>query len=107
MAKYYGAVGYALPNENAPRGVVSYSDITERMYYGDVLRSTRQWQGGETLNDDLNISVEISILADEFAYQHCHLIRYATYMGTKWKVKDIEPDRPRIVLSLGGVYNEQ
>jgi len=32
-------------------------------------------------------------------------IRYITYLGTNWKVTSIDTQYPRLVLSIGGVYN--
>lgn len=106
MSKYFGKVGYALPEESAP-DVISYNNIIERPYYGDVIKATQKNDNGEGLNDDFNISEDISILADEFAYTHSHFIKYAILYGIKWKVKSISVNRPRITLTLGGVYNEQ
>lgn len=105
MAKYYGTVGYAVTEETAPD--VWQETITERQYSGDILRLTRKWEGSERLNDNLNVSNRISILADPFAYDNFHLIRYCTWMGTKWKVTHVEVAYPRLTLDLGGVYNEQ
>ena len=105
MAKYYGTVGCAVTEETAPD--VWQETITERQYSGDILRLTRKWEGSEHLNDNLNVSNRISILADPFAYDNFHLIRYCTWMGTKWKVTHVEVAYPRLTLDLGGVYNEQ
>ena len=60
---------------------------------------------GEKLTDDVQVNMEISIVANEFAYNFMHLIRYATWRGVKWKVTSVEPQYPRLLLSLGGVYN--
>lgn len=104
MAKFYGPVGYAEQVETAP-GVWT-EQITERLYYGDLLRNTRKFQTSDTLNDDLNVANEISILADPFAYQNFHRIRYVTFMGAKWKVSNVEVQYPRLILTIGGVYHE-
>lgn len=104
MAKYYGAIGYAETVETKPG--VWKEQITERMYSGDLLRNSRRFQSSDKLNDDLNISNEISIVADPYANQNFHLMRYAEFMGTKWKITDIEVEYPRLRLTLGGVYNE-
>lgn len=105
MGKFYGKIGYAIMSETAPD---SYQDvITVRNYYGDVIRATKKWENGQGLNDDLNISNELSIVADAFAYNHFHEIRYVEWYGTKWKVRSVEIQRPRLVLSIGGVYNDQ
>jgi len=103
MAKFYGVIGYSVTEETSP-GVWTES-ITERNYYGDVIRNTRRWQSGEGLNDNLTINNIISIVADPFAYQHFHAIRYIKWMGTSWKIDNIEVQRPRLILTIGGVYN--
>ena len=104
MAKYYGAIGYAEQIEIRP-GV--YKDqITERMYYGDFIRNTsRRLESSGNLNDDINISNELSIVADQFAYQNFHLMKYIVFMGTKWKISNIEVQHPRLILTTGGLYN--
>lgn len=103
MAKYYGKVGYGITEKTAP-GVCTET-VVERSYYGDVLRNYRRLDGSEHLNDDLNVSNTISIVADAFAYEHFFAIRYIEWMGTKWKVTGVEVMRPRLNLTVGGVYN--
>ena len=105
MAKYYGWVGYGIQESTAPG--VFREKIIEKPYFGDVTTNVRRYNPGEGLNDDLTVQNQISIVADAFAYQNFHLIRYATYMGAKWKVTSVEPRHPRLTLSLGGVYNDQ
>lgn len=98
-------VGYVEQMETAP-GVWEFIP-TERPYYGDILRVSQRWENNaEHRNDNLNISNRISILADAFAYEHFHAMRYVKWMGANWKINDVEFQRPRLVLSLGGVYNQ-
>lgn len=104
MAKFYGIIGYGETKEMKPG--VWEEEITERNYYGDVLQFGRRWESGEHLNDDLNVSNKISIVADPFAYQNFHAIRYIVWMGSKWKISNVEVQYPRLILSIGGVYNE-
>lgn len=103
MNKFYGKIGYAISEETVPG--VWVERIVERSYYGDVIRNIRRLQSSENLNDDINVSNEISIVADAFANQNFHSMRYIEYMGTKWKVSSIEVKYPRLILSIGGVYN--
>ena len=98
MAKFYGAVGYAVTEENTP-GVWD-ERIIERMYYGELIRNTRKLQSTEYLNDDINISNEISILADPFAYANFHSMRYVDFMGAKWKIISVEVQYPRLILTV-------
>lgn len=105
MAKYYGAIGYAETVEIKPG--VWKEQIIERMYSGDLLRNTSRFQNSDKLNDDINIANEISIVADPYANQNFHRMRYAEFMGTKWKISNVEVRYPRLRLTVGGEYNEQ
>ena len=105
MAKYYGTVGFAETVKTSPD--VWEEQITERDYSGEAMRISRRWQGTEHLNDDLVVNNRLSILADPYAYNNFQSIRYATWMGAKWKVSSVEVAYPRLQLDLGGVYNEQ
>lgn len=104
MAKFYGTVGFVKTVESAP-GVWT-EQIVERKYYGNVISRTRSLQSNG-VNDNINISDEISIVADPFANENYFAIRFVEYMGTKWKVQSISVQFPRLNLSLGGLYNEQ
>lgn len=104
MAKWSGNVGFRTTGETERKGIWEES-VTEYPYYGDVLRNSRRLQTAGVI-DDLNISNQISIVADPFARTNFHNIIYAEYMGSKWKVTDIEVEFPRLILTLGGEYNE-
>ena len=103
MAKFYGVIGYAETIEDTPG--VWKDKIIERSYYGELVRNTRRLQSADKLNDDVNIANEISIVADPFANQNFHLMRYVEFMGTKWKITNVEIQYPRLILTVGGVYN--
>ena len=105
MAKFYGKIGYANTVETKP-GVYE-EQMVERSYYGDLIRNTRRLQSADQVNDDINISNEISIVADPYATNNFHTMRYAVFMGTKWKISNVEVSYPRLILTLGGVYNGQ
>ena len=106
MAKFYGPVGYAETVETSP-GVWT-EQITIRNYSGELVRNTSRWStSSDSTNDDLNINNQISIVADPFAYQKFHNMKYIEYMGVKWKITSVEVQRPRLILTIGGVYNGQ
>lgn len=103
MNKWFGKVGYANTSEVRP-GV--YEEvITEREYYGDVIRNTKQIENSGEVIDNISVSVSISIVADPFAYNNFHTMKYVDYMGSKWNVKTVDPQYPRMLLTLGGLYN--
>lgn len=103
MAKFRNKIGYAQSTQTSP-GV--WTDvITERTYSGDVLRDTKQWKETANLNNDLTINNRISIVADPFAYENFSAMKYVIWHGVYWNVSMVDIQRPRMILSLGGVYN--
>lgn len=105
MARFYGKVGYITTIEKNPG--VYVAEETVLYYFGDVIKNGTKWQQGIGANDDINVNVEISIMADPYAYEHFSEIKYVEFMGANWKVISAVPDRPRISLYLGGLWNEQ
>lgn len=101
--KWYGIIGFAEKQETKP-GV--YKDvITERSYYGDVVKDYKKDQSADKLNDNLTISNNLSIVCDPYAMQNFHKIRYIEFMGTKWKVSSVENQYPRLIIQMGSVFN--
>lgn len=103
MAKFYGVIGYAATIQTEP-GIYE-EEIVEIEYMGDVLRNTRRLREGSKINDDITISNQISIIADPYASNNFHAMRYVTFMGAKWKVSEVDVQYPRLILTLGGLYN--
>jgi len=103
MAKFHGKVGFIKDQETTP-GVHEEVPI-EREYTGEVLRDNRSWEKSEGLNDDLKLTNRFSIIANEFAFNNIEFLRYIKWSGVAWKVTGIEIQRPRLILTAGGVYN--
>lgn len=105
MARFFGEVGYGKSIETPPNSGVWVDVITESEYQGDVIRNTRQLEGGDKVNDDIVVSNSISIVADEYARDHFFEIRYVRWAGVMWTVSAVEVRSPRLILTLGSVYN--
>lgn len=103
MAKFYGAIGYAETVETTPG--VWEEQIVERYYYGDLIRNTRRLQSADQLNDNINVANEISIVADPYARDNFHSMRYVEFQGAEWKISNVEVQYPRLILIIGGLYN--
>lgn len=103
MNKFFGPVGYVIETETAPD--VTTQIPSEVNYFGDILKNTNRFRPAEDLNDELTISNIISIVADAFAFQNCHAMRYIKWMGAYWKITNVEVQRPRLILTIGGAYN--
>lgn len=104
MDKWYGNIGFADTIETEPG--IWEEKIVEHQYYGDIIsdRWKRQTTGEKT-NDDINIANQISVLADPYAMNHCSKMAYVEFMGTRWKVSDIEVQYPRLIINIGSVWN--
>lgn len=101
--KYCGMIGFA---ETKKMGVDDWDAITvERKYYGDITKNYKRSVQSEGINNNIDIQNIFSIVADAFAYENSGYIRYLTWMGTRWEVKGVEIQRPRLILTVGGVYN--
>ena len=105
MGKWFGRIGYAEQLEATPG--VWEEKIVERNYYGDVVRNYRKLEPSGEVNDNINVSMEISIVADPYAIQNFHAMRYIEYMGSLWKLSNVEVNYPRLILQIGGLYNGQ
>lgn len=105
MARFYGSIGFAVMEETRP-GI--YEEVyKERLYKGDVVRRSRRWEATDTLNDDLSINNDISIISDTFAKANFGVMRYVHWMNQYFEIVSatIDVERHRINLSLGGIFN--
>ena len=104
MGKWYGKIGFAETIETEPG--VWEDRITEHDYYGETIRNwSKKFQPSSGVNDNITLSNSISILADPFATKNLGNMRYVTFMGSNWKITDVEVQYPRIILAIGGLYN--
>lgn len=103
MVKFFGSIGFGETVETSP-GV--WEDvITEREFYGDVLRNSRGLEENDKVNFDLSVGNSLSIVADAYAQNHFFAMRYVMWAGAAWVISDVTSEPPRLVLRLGGVYN--
>lgn len=102
MAKFFGPVGYGVESEGAT-GV--WSGVTEKSYYGDVIKNTSRMDDGKAQSNEIVLNNQISIVADPYAYQNFFAIRYVKWQGVYWTVTNVTVQRPRLLLTIGGVYN--
>lgn len=103
MAKFFGKVGYGIDTEIAP-GVWDVV-IVEREYFGDIVREQRRYSEGKNLNSTITLTNEFRILADAYAIEHFHNIKYVVWQEAYWTVRTVEVQAPRLVFTVGEVYN--
>lgn len=108
MPRFFGKIGFYKTEELDPYdhpGVFT-PVLREREYYGEVMRNSRRWdQNSSGVNDSLVLGHTISIVADDYANQYLGAMKYVRWHGERWQISTIEVQRPRIILTLGGVYD--
>lgn len=103
--KFYDAIGYGKSVETPVGSGIWEEVITERKFYGDVIRDTRALSEGDKVNTDLSIGNRFSIVADRDAIENFWAIKYVMWQGKRFLLRDIEVLPPRLILTPGGVYN--
>lgn len=103
MDRFYGKIGFISSVEREPG--IWIDEVIEREYRGEIKKNIRKWSNSEYLNDNINVNNTISIIADSYMYDNMYAIKYIHLGGALWKITDVEIRRPRLILSIGGVYN--
>lgn len=105
MTRFHDIVGYGNSVESPPESGVWEDEIVEYIYTGDVKRNTKRNDVGDTVLPDISVQNTISIVADAYAFDHFAKIKYVRWLGVLWTVTSVEPKSPRLILTLGSVYN--
>lgn len=105
MNKWCGKIGFAISKKVPGRGNTYVDEIVEKQFYGDIIRNTRRWESGESINDNLTISNSISVIADSFVIENLQCMKYIEFCGAFWKINSIDIQLPRLILGIGGAWN--
>jgi hypothetical protein len=105
MARFSGLVGFGETIESPSNSGIWVNEITEVSYFGDVVRNVRKLDVNDELNDNISVTNIISIVADQYANDHFFAIKFVEWAGAVWTVTSVEVKRPRLLLSLGKIYN--
>ena len=105
MAKYCGIIGF-MNTSNSDENSDTWVDTpVKKKYYGDIIKNYKRNEQGSGVNDNITINNQISILADPYARENFHNMLFAEFMDSFWKIQSVEVQYPRLIISLGGLYN--
>ena len=105
MAKYSGMLGYVMSAKEDPPGIWKPSAVVEKLGRGDLFGQTINNEDVGGLSDGITINNQLSIIMDPFVNKNLESLKYVILYGTRWEIKSMTINRPRIILTLGGVYN--
>lgn len=103
--RFKDVVGFGVTEEDPPESGIWVKKITEREYFGDVIRNSRRLENDQKVNNDLTVGNSISIVADPYAHEHFFAMLYIKWGGVLWEIENIDVQSPRLILRLGGVYD--
>lgn len=104
MAKFAGQVGY-ISQEESVLGVWTPVEKTRKMK-GDFYMESSRHQNGDKVNKDISLNHRISLVGDAYAFDNYYAMRWIEIDGIKWDIVSLEVKRPRIIVNVGGLYNE-
>lgn len=105
MSRYSGKVGYAITKETSP-GIWT-QDIVEKQMRGQIEHAVARSNEPTQVNENITLNLRFNLVADEFAFNNFMHIQYLEYARKKWAVTSAEVFRRRIILNVGGLYNER
>lgn len=106
MARFCGKIGFRTSSETEP-GIWNEEVVPHGPYYGDVLKNYTR-NGFDEYTTTIRTPIcnnSISVIADAYANENFQNIVYVEFKGGKWLVSNVEDQRPRLILTLGGAYN--
>lgn len=104
--RFYDSIGYSIQTESQVQPGVVNETIVEHKYYGDVIKNGKRNEVSQNLIDNLSLDNEFSIIADKFAYDNFHAMKYIIFYGVKWRISSVDASSPpRMKIRVNGVYN--
>lgn len=105
--KFSGKAGFRIDDVETEPGVYEPT-IVVKAIKGSVVSNRYQHQNSDKSTiDNVRITNQLSIVANQFLNEHISNLMYIEFQGVKWKVESFDIRPPRVVVSLGGVYNGQ
>ena len=106
MGLFYGPIGFVETVEEPKGSGIWVEKPIERNYRGEVSNYRKSWENGsQQVNPNLKITNMISIVADPYLSNHLYALRYIKWLNGYWEISSIDVESPRLILSIGGVYN--
>jgi len=103
MTKFAGLVGYATQEETVP-GV--WSPVEKPvMMKGDVISQASSVQNDGKVNSDITLNHRVSLIGDAYAFENYYNLKWIELNGMKWEISSVELRRPRLIVTVGGLYN--
>lgn len=102
MSRFSGKLGFVMTQETEEG--VWLENTVELPAKGTIRSLYVRNDNASSVNTNLRLTNEISILLDSKIQTYLETLRYVVYKGSKWEVQSIGVNYPRLTINLGGLY---
>lgn len=102
MSRFSGKLGFVMTRETEEG--VWLEDVVEIPVKGTIRSLWVRNDNNTSVNTDLRLTNEISVLMDTKIKTHLETLKYVVWKGSKWEVQSIGVNYPRLTINLGGLY---
>lgn len=102
MSRFSGKLGFVITRETEEG--VWLEDVVEISVKGTIRSLWVRNNNNASVNTDLRLTDEISVLMDTKIKTHLETLKYVVWKGSKWEVQSIGVNYPRLTINLGGLY---
>lgn len=102
MSRFSGKLGFVMTRETEEG--VWLEDVVEISVKGTIRSLWVRNDNNASVNTDLRLTNEISVLMDTKIKTHLETLKYVVWKGSKWEVQSIGVNYPRLTINLGGLY---
>ena len=102
MSRFSGKLGFVMTQETEEG--VWLENIVELRAKGTIRSLYVRNDNNASVNTNLRLTNEISILLDSKIQTYLETLKYVVYKGSKWEVQSIGVSYPRLTINLGGLY---
>ena len=102
MSRFSGKLGFVMTNETEEG--VWLENFVELQVKGTIRSLYVRNDNSESVNNNLRLTNEISILMDTKINTYIETLKYVVWKGSKWEVQSIGVNYPRLTINLGGLY---
>lgn len=102
MSRFSGKLGFVMTNETEEG--VWLENFVELPVKGTIRSLYVRNDNSTSVNTNLRLTNEISILMDTKIKIHLETLKYVVWKGSKWEVQSIGVNYPRLTINLGGLY---
>lgn len=102
MSRFSGKLGFVTTHETEEG--VWLENVVELPVKGTIRSLYVRNDNNSTVNTNLRLSNEVSILMDSKIKTYLETLKYVVFKGSKWEVQSIGVNYPRLTINLGGLY---